>query len=30
MKGEYPLAKVSDYLKHATVKELESQDLTIP
>ena len=30
MKGEFPLVKVADYLKHATVKELESQDVTIP
>ena len=30
MKGEFPLAKVSDYLKHATVKELDSKDFTIP
>lgn len=29
MKGEFPLAKVSDYLKHATVKELDSKDFTI-
>ena len=30
MKGEFPLAKVSDYLKHATVKELDSKHFTIP
>ena len=30
MKGEYPLAKVADYLKHATVKELDVKDFTIP
>ena len=30
MKGEFPLAKLSEYLKHATVKELESKDFTIP
>jgi len=30
MKGQYPLAKLSDYLKHATVKEIEPKDFTIP
>ena len=30
MKGEYPLVKVADYLKHATVKELDAKDFTIP
>ena len=30
MKGEFPLVKVADYLKHATVKELEAKDFTIP
>ena len=30
MKGQYPLAKLSDYLKHATVKELDAKDFTIP
>ncbi|MDO4689786.1 MAG: DNA starvation/stationary phase protection protein [Fusobacterium sp.] len=27
MKGHYPLAKLSDYLANATVKELDSKDL---
>mgnify|MGYP002753834553 CR=1 FL=1 len=27
---KYPLAKVADYLKHATVKELDVKDFTIP
>ena len=27
---DYPLAKLSDYLKHATVKEIEPKDFTIP
>lgn len=26
MKGHYPLAKLSDYLKNATVKELDNKD----
>jgi len=26
MKGEYPLVKVADYLKHATVKELDAKE----
>ena len=30
MKGEFPLVKVADYLKHATVKELEAKDFTTP
>lgn len=30
MKGQYPLAKLSDYLKHATVKEIDVKDFTIP
>ena len=30
MKRQYPLAKLSDYLKHATVKEIEPKDFTIP
>ncbi|WP_338957082.1 DNA starvation/stationary phase protection protein [Fusobacterium nucleatum] len=30
MKGEFPLVKVADYLKYATVKELEAKDFTIP
>ena len=30
MKGEFPLVKVADYLTHATVKELEAKDFTIP
>ena len=30
MKGEFPLVKVADYLKHATVKELDAKDFTIP
>ena len=30
MKGELPLVKVADYLKYATVKELEAKDFTIP
>ena len=30
MKEEFPLVKVADYLKHATVKELEAKDFTIP
>ena len=30
MKGEYPLVKVADYLKHATVKGLDVKDFTIP
>lgn len=29
MRGEYPLAKVADYLKHATVKELDVKDFTV-
>ena len=28
MKGHYPLAKLSDYLANATVKELESKDFS--
>lgn len=29
MRGVYPLASVSDYLKHTTVKELKSKDYSI-
>ena len=30
MKGEYPLVKLTDYLQHATVKEIDPKDFTIP
>ena len=29
MKGQYPLVKVSDYLKHATVQELDAKDFKV-
>ena len=29
MKGEFPLVKVADYLKHATVKELDAKDFKV-
>lgn len=29
MRGLYPLVKLEDYLKHATVKELSGQDFTV-
>ena len=29
MKGEYPLVKLTDYLQHATVKEIEAKDFKV-